>query len=353
MNRITIALAAALVGSLAAPAFARTSFIQDGAAMFTPGAVARENQRIGNFNAQTGKELLVVTVPQLPAGTSACAAAQQAATQQQVNGAVVLISKGDQTDCIAPDRAGVQAGWFSRSSLTTIRHAMESQFKAGNFDGGLAAVVGGILGIYHSHLNSLSGNGAPAYAPRAGYAGRTPARSGGIPWFVWALIIFVGFMILRSVMRAGSLQRGYTPGAYPMQPVAPQAPGQPAAPGTPALTGAPAAAQPGAPVPGQPGVPGQPMAQPHGGGFLSGMLGGLGGAFLGNMLFGGLMGGGMMGGGMGGGMMGGAAPDAGGWANDPGQVDMGAASGGDWGGGGFGDVGGGFGGGGGDSGGGW
>jgi hypothetical protein len=86
------------------------------------------------------------------------------------------------------------------------------------------------------------------------------------------------------------------------------------------------------------------------------LLGGLGGAWLGNELFGHQN--------VGTGAWsnvdptGGQAPaDAGGWQSDPGQADMGGAGGGDWGGGGFGGGdfggGGGFGGGDGGGGGGW
>ena len=94
-----------------------------------------------------------------------------------------------------------------------------------------------------------------------------------------------------------------------------------------------------------------------GGGFWSGLLGGLGGAWLGNEMFGNPrrqhvdpatpaaalhpdQGGGW-----------GSGGDSSGWGNDAGQADMGGSSGGDFGGGGFG--GGDSGGGGGDSGGGW
>jgi hypothetical protein len=142
--------------------------------------------------------------------------------------------------------------------------------------------------------------------------------------FWWIIIAIVGFMVLRSILRAMSGPRYYG--------------------------GAPG----GAPGP-MPGYGGYGYGGGGGGSFWSGLLGGLGGAWLGNEIFGQHAGGGMI------------APadasqmtpaDTSGWQSDAGQADMGGASSGDWGGGGFGGDSGGFGGGdfgggGGDSGGGW
>ena len=322
----------------ALPASAR-DFVQDQAQMFSPATVAALNQRIGSFNAQTGKEVLVVTVPTLN-GADISTAASAAAQQQGLNGVIVYIAKNDRRDIILPGRAEVQAGWFTRDTVASIRQAMEAQFKAENFDGGITTAVGNILGIYRSHLSSLQRGGATnAVAANAG------ASSGGgvhIGMFWWIVIIGLGFLIVRSIMRARSAPRYYPP--------VQGTPGQPGAPGTP---------MPGAPM--APG--GYPMGGGYGmggfgggGSFWSGLLGGLGGAWLGNEMFGnrGGFGGGMMQGGPpdAGGGWGANGGDAGGWGNDAGQTDMSGGSAGDFGGGGFGDFGGGGGFGGGDSGGG-
>lgn len=318
--------AAALAWAL--PASAR-DFVQDQAQMFSPATVAALNQRIGNFNAQTGKEILVVTVPTLN-GADIATAASAAAQQQGLNGVIVYIAKNDRRDIILPGRAEVRAGWFTRDTVAPIRQAMEAQFKAENFDGGITTAVGNILGIYRSHVSSLQGGGATnAVAANAG------ASSGGgvhIGMFWWIVIIGLGFLIVRSIMRARSAPRYYPP-----------------VQGTPGQPGAP-----GAPMPGAPMAPGgYPMGGGYGmggfgggGSFWSGLLGGLGGAWLGNEMFG------NRGGGFGGGMMQGGPPDAGGgwganpgdaggWGNDAGQTDMSGGSAGDFGGGGFGDFGGG------------
>jgi uncharacterized membrane protein YgcG len=302
-------------------------FIQDGAGMFSASTVAQLDERLSAFNSQTGKEIVVVTTPSLN-GATLQSAADSAFNQQSINGVLIYIARDDRRDMIVPDRAGVQAGWFAQDVLANIRATMESQFKAEDYDGGIASAVNSLLQIYRAHLGSLQQS-------RSGYvAGQNQPVSRGVhlSMFWWIIILVVGFLIVRSIMRVATMAR------YSNMPP----------PG-------------GAPPPGGygPGYgPGYGYGGYGGGGgsFWSGLLGGLGGAWLGNELFRG--GGGI--GGLGSGTAdSGNAPDASGWQSDPGQA--GAGSGGDWSGGGFGsDFGGGdsggggdFGGGGGDSGGGW
>jgi uncharacterized protein len=320
---------AALLGATALPAAAR-DFVQDQAGMFSATTVAQLNTRISSFNAQTGKEIVVLTTPSLGGATLQSAAAS-AFSQQSVNGVLIFIARDDRRDIIVPDRAGTQTGWFTPDVLRSIRTSMESQFHAESYDAGITGAVDAILNVYRSHLGGLQQRapaGSALPAPRA--------SSGGIhiSMFWWIIIAVIAFLIIRSILRALAAPRYYG--------------------------GAPGAVPPGAP-PGGGGVgPGYSPGYGYGGGgsFWSGLLGGLGGAWLGNELFRG--GGGGIGGAQGqipsdtgGGWS--APADSGGWQSDAGQADMGGASGGDWSGGGFGDSGGGgdFGGGGGDSGGGW
>jgi uncharacterized protein len=316
------------LGLQAVPAAAR-DFVQDQAAMFSPATAAALDQRIGNFNAQTGKEVVVVTVPSL-GGSTLQSAAQAVYAQQNVNGVLIFIARDDRKDIIVPGIREAQAGWFTPEILRTIRHGMEAQFKAENYDAGITGAVGAVLNVYRAHLSGLR-PGSGALAPAAS---RVPASSTGgfqLSMFWWIVLIVVGFLVVRSIVRAASAPRYY---GGPVPPGAAGGPGY--GPGY------------GGYGPGYGGWGG-------GGSFWSGLLGGLGGAWLGNELFGQRAGGGMIapadagqvmqqpdaGGGWGGG-------DAGGWQPDAGQADMGAASAGDWSGGGFGaDMGGG------DMGGGW
>lgn len=320
MRHVATALATAMwILVLGAAAPAASSFIQDGAGMFSPATVSDLNARISSFNAQTGKEIVVVTVPALPAGQTSDQAARQAFATQNVDGVLIYIAKDNRQDTIVPDVRGQQAGWFPASTLDTIRASMEGQFKAENYDAGITSAVGGVLDIYRSHVNSLPRSGAANVPANGTAAYRSNPGIGGFhfPMIVWIIIAVVGFMFIRSLMRSFS--------GGPMAGRMAPPPG------------------PGYPPPGY--SPGPGYYGGGGGGFWSGLLGGLGGAFLGNELFRG-----------GSGMLGGGTPGDGqqsadpGWGSDPGQAGMGSS--GDWGGGGWGDSGGGgFGGG--DSSGGW
>jgi len=311
------------------PAAAR-DFVQDGAGMFSADTVAALNRQIGNFNAQTGKEIVVVTTSSL-AGSTLQDAAAQAFSQQRVNGVLVYVARDDRRDIIVPDSAGARAGWFTPDVLGSIRTAMEAQFRSESYDAGITGAVGAILNVYRAHLSALPQSGTNgALAPAQT---RAPSPGGmHISMFWWIIIIVGGFLLVRSLLRSMSSPRYYG--------------------------GAPGAPPPGTP-PGGPGYGPGYGGYGGGGSFWSGLLGGLGGAWLGNEMFRG--GGGGVGqadtgqtAGSAGGWGGGGDP--GGWQSDAGQAGTGASSGGDWSGGGFGggDFGGGGGDmGGGDSGGGW
>jgi uncharacterized protein len=333
MNRFRpiIAFAFALLAT-ALPASA-ASAIQDGAGLFSAATVSQLDAQLGDFTAQTGKQIVVVTVPSLN-GKPLADAAQAVFSEQQINGVLLFIAKDDRKDIIVPGQATAQ--FFPEPTIVSIRQSMESQFRDGDFDGGIATGVTGILNVFRAHEQSASGAGSARSYPAVPATTYVRTRQGAhFSMFGFLLLIGIGYLVLRSIFRAMSGPRSY-----------------------------------GAPGPGMggPGGPGYgdgyggygPGYGGYGGGgsFFSGLLGGLGGAWLGSEMFGNRgttiidqTGGGNVvptdaGGSWGGG-------DAGGWGNDAGQADMGGSSGGDFSGGGFGDFGGGGGFGGGDSGGGW
>ena len=324
-----VAFAIAL-GAFAAPASARDSYVTDGAALFSAGTVTNLNQEIGDFARQTGKEVVVVTVPSLD-GATPQDAAEKVFAQQQVNGVLIFLAKAEKKDGIIGDTASKT--FFPSGSFDNIREAMRGYFRTGDFDQGITTGVGLILSGYRSHERALTPQGARAAAP----ASSQSFGGGGMSLLWLILILLAGFLIIRAVFRAlmGGGQRMMPPG-YGAPGYGPQG---------------------GMPGYGMPGYGGG-----GGGSFFSGLLGGLGGAFIGNELFGHQN----YGGGFGGTAAGlpgadpGSQADQSGWQSDPGQADMGNSSFGDFGssGGGFGDSGG-FGGGdgggfgGGDSGGGW
>lgn len=332
MKRVmaSAALAAALVAS-ALPALAK-QFVQDNAGLFGAGTVSQLNTRITNFNHDTGKEIVVVTQPSVPNG-DAHTAAENAFAQQSVNGVLIFVDKGDRQTQVIPDRAAVQAGWWSSATSQSVVNSINSQFKTGNYDAGITSGVNAVFDVYRSHLSSLRGtstaNRTTAYTQQT--------QSGGvhIGVFWWIIIALFVFFIIRSLIRAR--QGAYYGGGYGGPGYGPGGPGY------------------GGPGYG-PGYGGWGYGGGGwGGGFWSGLLGGLGGAWLGNEMFGHQNYGGTQAGIDPGTQQ--APTDSGGWQSDPGQADMGGGAGGGWGdsGGGFGggDFGGGFGGGDGGAGGGW
>jgi uncharacterized membrane protein YgcG len=305
MKRLVASLALALVALVPALPASASSFVQDGAGMLSADTVTQLNTEIGNFQAQTGKEVVVVTVPSLN-GSTAAAAAQAAFSSQNINGVLIYIAKGERQEFILPGKTEFAAGWFPSETISSISQSMVAQFKDEDYDGGVTSAVNGVLNIYRSHVSSLPNSGAGATNNSGASNNYVSHSRGGHSSFMWIIMIVVGFFLLRSIFR----RRNYGP---PM--------------GGPGY---------GGPMGGGYGYGG---GMGGGGGFWSGMLGGLGGAFIGNELFNQNQGGGggfidQSGGGQ---QMG--SNDGAGWGNDGGQSGMGG--GGDFGGGGFGDMGGG------------
>jgi uncharacterized protein len=329
MNRfIAIAAAAVATLSLALPASARDSFVQDDAHLFKADTVTTLNERIGDFNRRTGKEVIVVTVPSLE-GKPAIDVAEKAFAEKQVNGVMIFLAKAEKKDGIIGDVAARK--FFPAGTFDDIRSAMRGDFRTGDFDGGIKTGVNLVLDNYRSHEAALGASRVPAVTrPETGVPASTKSSFGGFGMLWLILILLVGFLVIRAIFRAISGPRQVPPGyGGPMQGGPGYGPGYGYGPG---------------------------MGGMGGGGFFSGLLGGLGGAWLGNELFGGHNRGEIPGNSADiAGSQQYQSPDQSGWQSDAGQADTSNSSFGDWGsggdGGGF-DSGGGFdGGGGGDSGG--
>ncbi len=257
-------------------------------------------------------------MPSLTAGQTVDQAADAAFTSQAIDGTLIYVAQAQHKIYVLADRSAQQAGWITSQTASSIAGDIGDQIKAGNNDGALNAGVNDVLNIYRSHLSSAGGAATQASSSRS----HSGSNSFGGFHVSWLIILIVGFFIVRTIFRP----RYYGP------------------------------PQGGAPGPGMPmgGYGGGGYGGGYGGGgngFWTGLVGGLGGAWLGNQMFGG--GGGMNnigGGGNDGGAGGGGNTDGGGWTGDAGQIGGGGGSdwgGGGWGGGGGGDFGGGDGGGGG------
>jgi uncharacterized protein len=311
---LTVALAATVT-----PAFAaRSSYVIDDAHMLSPAAIARINQQVGALVAQTGKEVVVVTEPSL-GGVSADLAVERSFAQLQVNGVEIFISKAEHEIRVAGDTASGK--FFPSGSFAPIAQTIRTSFRAGDFDGGVENAVAVIVNTYRGHASSLNNARRPVPTSYSNVR-RSYSGGSGMGWIWWIVILAVIFFIIRGIFRAIAGPRMYGPG-----------PGY-GGPGS----GGPGSGGPGYGGPGYGGYGG-------GGGFWSGLLGGLGGAFLGNELFGNRGGFGGIGGD--GGTYAGTggvdpnASDAGGWQSDAGQIDSSNVGGASWGDSGGGDSGGG------------
>jgi uncharacterized membrane protein YgcG len=314
--RFLAAIAAFAFGSsflVPLAASARDAYVQDGAGLFSASTISTLNQQIADFNEQTGKEIVVVTVPSLD-GATAADAAEKVFAQQQVNGVLIFMSKAERQDGIIGDHASKE--FFPSGAFASIRQAMRGYFRSGDYDQGITTGVGLVLAQYRSHERALrTTSGASVPAPAA-----SQSIGGGMSLFWLILILIAGFLVIRAIFRAMAGPRMMPPGY-----------------------GGPGYGGPG--YGGGPGFGGGYGGYGGGGGgsFFSGLLGGLGGAFLGNELFGrqneNIINPGGTAAGLGGGDAS-AGGDAAGWQSDPGQADPSNASFGS-----FGGDGGGFGGG--------
>ncbi|HWT05646.1 MAG TPA: TPM domain-containing protein, partial [Xanthomonadales bacterium] len=260
-----IAALTVAVATTFAPAFAaRASYVIDDAHMLSATAIAQINQQVGDLNAQTGKEVLVVTTDSL-AGVTPQAAIERSFAQNQVNGVEILIAKSEKQIQVNGDRASRQ--FFPSGSFSPIVQTMRASFKSGDYDGGVENAVSLIINTYRGHESSLNRGRQPV---GAGSTRTQHSSSGGFSmgWIWWIIILAVIFFVIRGIFRAIAGPRmggGYGPGY-------------------------------GGGGPGYGGGGYGGGFGGGGGGFWSGMLGGLGGAFLGNELFGN-RGGGSLGGG--------------------------------------------------------
>ena len=106
--------------------------------MFSAATVSQLDQQISDFTAQTGKQIVVVTVPSLN-GKSLSDAAEAVFQQQNINGMLIFIAKDDRKDFFVPDTATCAV--FPEPTITSIRQSMESLFKAEDYDGGVTTAV--------------------------------------------------------------------------------------------------------------------------------------------------------------------------------------------------------------------
>jgi uncharacterized protein len=244
--------------------------IRDRAGMFSAEAVKKAKADLDRTEKRTGIAVVIETIDAIPGlvndGSSqnkrraidqlAARRAREAGNE----GVYLLISKKDEvfSDLLVRERYD---SLLPRERRLAVRDALLGEFKNHRFDEGLRRAVE-ILDQSLAAAPAVANHRAlaPGHAPQ-----RRQADTGkfGLGTLVMIGLGIVGVLVLLRVL-GGAFGRG---GGYPAQTGMGGSPGMGMGPG-----------------PGY-GAPGYGYGGPRGGGFFSGMLGGLGGALAGNWLY--------------------------------------------------------------------
>ena len=272
--------------------------VNDSAGFFSQNALQQANQTLNQLRRDTGKEMLVETLVQPPAGMNGDNLsqsfpkwAQRKAQENHVDGIYVLICKNPGEIAVSAGNSTVSAGDFPQQDIGRLRRTMQAAFKQKDFDGGLQQGVAFVDQTFRANAggSNRSSQAAPAIGsagasstprqtdstgaspgaspvpggPIDGPSGRSAPTSGGFGWMTWLIIGVIGigviyFLLKMFTNRGGGASR-----------VAPNASGGYSGSGLGGVGGV------------NRGGGGM------GGGLLGGLLGGVAGNLLGGRLFGG------------------------------------------------------------------
>jgi len=265
-KRWMTALPLLLLTALAVPQLGAAE-IRDRAGMFSADAIRKAQAEFDRIERTTSVPVVIETITAISGLESGASAtekrraievlAEKKAREIGYEGVYLLISKNDHvfSEPLVKKRFESQ---LPKERRGAVRDALVSEFKNGNFDAGLVKAAG-IL------AESLSET--PVVAPRRAIPGVPAQRRGDAGKFGLGSLLVIGLgifgVLLLFRVLGGLFNRG---GGYS----APMGMG---------------GMRPGmGPGPGY-GAPGYGYGGPRGGGFFSGMLGGLGGALAGNWLY--------------------------------------------------------------------
>ena len=241
--------------------------IRDRAGMFSAEAVRKAQAEFDRSERTTSVPVVIETIPSIPGlerGASSAekrraieVLAEKKAKEIRYEGVYLLISKEDQvfSELLVRER---YASLLPRDRRRAVRDAFLGEFKNNRFDAGLVKGAGTLAG-------SLSE--APVAAPRRAVPGVQAPRRGDAGKFGLGTLLAIGLGIFGVLVLLRVLGGLFGRGA-----------------GYPAQTGMGGMGPGMGPGPGY-GGPGYGYGGPRGGGFFSGMLGGLGGALAGNWLY--------------------------------------------------------------------
>ncbi|SIO33296.1 uncharacterized protein SAMN05444166_3856 [Singulisphaera sp. GP187] len=238
---------------------AQAASVRDSAGMFSPEAVRQAQAKLDQIERESRIPILIETVESLPEAANMKPPEKRTlindvAVRRAGEGGLgvyLLISKNDHLISNVITRKQL-ANRLPSNVRLNIRDAFTSNFKVENFDAGLKQGVDGIG-------RALAGGPVAGAVPgRGGMAGRPRGGTSGVGTLLMLGlgIVAVMFVLRRLGSLFGGQQQGYGQG------------------------------QMGRPGPmGGPGWGGQGYGPQRGGGFMSSLFGGIGGAMAGNWLY--------------------------------------------------------------------
>ena len=256
--------------------------------MFSAEAVKKADTALENLRGQTKWQVVIETVDSLD-GRDIDKVKIENAKELNIHGVYILINKEKHGIRVVPSESAQKV--FSKEADKAVYQALVDAFKARDYDKGLLGAVALLrkdAGLTPDLKTVAEPPPAPdttqkavaAIPPPKGKIEEPPpaevATSGGgvmILVIVGLGILFVLFMISRIFRRPQVMQQGYPPNAMMGGGSAPRPNPGP---------------NPGYPQPGygpQTGYGYGPPPPRQGGGFMSGLLGGAGGAIVGNILY--------------------------------------------------------------------
>jgi TPM domain len=258
---------------------ARGSAIRDEGRIFSPRAVEQSERRLERLEQTTNVPVVIETIEHIPGLQRSTPPderreainqlARQKDRQIHDEGIYILISKRDAVISQPLVRARLERV-LPLEKRDAIRKSFIEEFSKKDFDGGLqkgvAAIEKALDGV---RADKLHGGGARAGAPIPIGEGARRGQAGGRGGNLLGtfLLIGLGIVAVLILLRILGGLFGRSPGAgYPNQ------------------MGGMGGPRPGM-GPGGPGYYGGPGYGGRGGGFFSGLLGGLGGALAGNWLY--------------------------------------------------------------------
>lgn len=218
MNRLFALIGAVLaLLAFAAPASAQdypprpAGPVYDGAAMLSPATVAALDARLRQYNAETGRAIIVATVPSLngqsidPYATGLFANWGIGGAERDM-GLLLLVAKEER-------KVRIEVGyglhpWFGGiMSGRVIRDVITPQFKAGDFDAGVTQGVDAILAHLAKSPEDAAAIAEAAAAAEAQRGGGKSATSVGAVIF-WVVMIG-GFILVFGLRGRGRRHRRY------------------------------------------------------------------------------------------------------------------------------------------------